>query len=79
MANREGKEVLLDTYIAEREKRVVQEKSYFSSAIKLRKGDELMIVFSGMSGSGGYTLTIQNLVVTVKYPEKSLRKLRAKE
>ena len=67
LATRNGNEIIQSAYVAEHEKKVVVEKSYFSAAAKLQKGDELTILFSGMSGSGGYTLTIHDLVVIVRY------------
>ena len=59
--------MLRSAYVAEDEKKTVVEKSYFSSAFKLQQNDELVMLYSGMPGSGGYTLTIQDLVVIVRY------------
>jgi hypothetical protein len=64
---RDGVDIFLKSFPVPRDKRTVLEKSFFSSALKMQAGDELMVLLSGKTGGGGYTLTLADLAVLVRY------------
>jgi len=69
LVTRSGQDIFLQSFRSQHEQNLKTEKAFFSSALKMQQGDQLMVLFSGTAGSGGYTLSIKDLVVLVRYSQ----------